>query len=333
MLRLCSIGARGLWTEMMCLMHEAESYGSLLVNGKRIDKRQLAGLSGISERDCSALLMELELNGVFSRDEDGTIYSRRMRRDHEKATKDKNNGKLGGAPDLIGSVPKQDRQRRLSRKDNPTKVEAVWVASNGKCKACDCEMQREYPNEPNAFTVDHIVALAEGGDNSDGNLQALCRACNRRKGLTPTDAIEVKAQKPETRIQTDSEANASGAEAPIDHRKRLFDVGLPKLAALTGKGPDACRSFVAKCLKAAGDDAVVVLGLIEDAERNRSVDPSGYIVSRLKTGNQNAKPQSAIIQAADDLSRKIAGFDGPQSGYDELRGRAREAAPRLLSHG
>jgi len=33
MLRLCSLAARGLWAEMICLMHEAEPYGSLLVNG------------------------------------------------------------------------------------------------------------------------------------------------------------------------------------------------------------------------------------------------------------------------------------------------------------
>lgn len=104
MLRLCSIGARGLWAEMMCIMHEATPYGSLLVNGKRIDKRQLAGLCGVSEKECLALLLELEGNGVFSRDEDGTIYSRRMRRDHEKATKDKANGKKGGNPQVKGGV-------------------------------------------------------------------------------------------------------------------------------------------------------------------------------------------------------------------------------------
>lgn len=108
MLRLCSIGARGLWAEMMCIMHEAERYGSLLVNGRRIDKKQLAGLAGISEKDCISLLMELEGNGVFSRDEDGTIYSRRMRRDFEKAIKDKENGRGGGNPRLKGGVNPTD---------------------------------------------------------------------------------------------------------------------------------------------------------------------------------------------------------------------------------
>jgi len=33
-LRMCSLAARGLWIEMLCLMHEARPHGSLLVNGK-----------------------------------------------------------------------------------------------------------------------------------------------------------------------------------------------------------------------------------------------------------------------------------------------------------
>jgi uncharacterized protein YdaU (DUF1376 family) len=138
----------------------------------------------------------------------------------------------------------------------------------------------------------------------------------------------------QSQAKEDSEANASGADAPVDYRKRLFDVGLKKLSAMTGKGPDACRSFVGKCLKAAGDDAVTVLGLIEDAERNQVVDPSAWIAAHLKTaGSHNEKPRSAIIQAADDLCRKIASFDGPPRGLDELRGGEGKAAPRLLSHG
>lgn len=131
--------------------------------------------------------------------------------------------------------------------------------------------------------------------------------------------------------ETDSVASATGAEAP-DPRKRLFNEGLAKLASLTGKGPDACRSFVGKCLRAAADDAVIVLGLIEDAERNQVVDPSAWIAARLK-GPENGKPKSAIIQAADDLVRQIAGFDGPARSGDDLRRIPREASTRLLSHG
>ena len=44
-LRMCSLGARGLWAEMMCIMHEAEPYGCLLVNGQAIGEKQ-TGLIG-----------------------------------------------------------------------------------------------------------------------------------------------------------------------------------------------------------------------------------------------------------------------------------------------
>lgn len=129
-----------------------------------------------------------------------------------------------------------------------------------------------------------------------------------------------------------SEAIASDAGASVDHRRRLFDEGLPKLARLTGKGPDACRSFVGKCLKAASDDAVTVLGLIEEAERNQVVDPSAWIAARLKPAEfANGKAKSGIIQAADDLCRKIASFDGPAGGDFELREPASPPPPRLLS--
>lgn len=310
-------------------MHDADPYGSLLVNGKRIDKKQLAGLAGISEKDCTTLLMELEGNGVFSRDPDGTIYSRRMRRDRLKADEDRANGKKGGAPDLLGaSIPKEERSKRISRKDNPTKVEAVWVACGGRCCDCGCTMQRNNANAPDAFTIDHVVALAEGGDNDLANLRGLCRSCNRRKGITPSDARGDKAQKPEART---SEARASDAVAS-DPRTRLFRDGLSTLAKLTGKGPDACRSFVGKCLKAASDDAVTVLGLIEDAERNQVVDPSAWIAARLK-GPDHGKPKNAVIQAADDLIAKLAEFDGPPGSIDDIRSDARQDPPRLLSHG
>lgn len=84
-LRSCTIAARGLWVEMLCIMHDAVPYGSLLIAGARIDKKRLAALAGVPERECTLLLLELEGFGVFSREDDGTIYSRRMRRDAAKS--------------------------------------------------------------------------------------------------------------------------------------------------------------------------------------------------------------------------------------------------------
>ncbi len=51
------------------------------------------------------------------------------------------------------------------------------------------------------------------------------------------------------------------------------------------------------------------------------------------TVTNHARPKSAIIQAADDLVRKLASFDGPAREPDELRRGEGQASSRLLSHG
>jgi len=116
-LRMCSLAARGLWMEMLSIMHEADPRGSLLINGKTIGTKQLAGLCGASFRETNALLMELETAGVFSRDKDGIIFSRRMKRDDQKAERDKANGKAGGNPRLNPGVNPPDKAQRPEARD------------------------------------------------------------------------------------------------------------------------------------------------------------------------------------------------------------------------
>jgi DNA-binding transcriptional ArsR family regulator len=98
-LRMCSLTARGLWMEMLALMHEAEPYGHLLVKGQPVSERQLSLLVGAPLRTVSTHLSELRQAGVFD-EENGVIVSRRMVRDYIKALTDKNNGKNGGNPNL-----------------------------------------------------------------------------------------------------------------------------------------------------------------------------------------------------------------------------------------
>ena len=103
-LRMCSLAARGLWIEMPCLMHEARPHGSLLVSGRPVTAAQLANLVGGSVAEVEGFLAELEGAGVFSRDADGALYSRRMRRDEERAAVNRVNGRAGGNPSLKAGV-------------------------------------------------------------------------------------------------------------------------------------------------------------------------------------------------------------------------------------
>lgn len=95
-LQSCSIAARGLWVEMMCIMHECSPYGHLCVNGKAMNEGQLARLVGLSGKECSKILAELDGAGVLSKLDDGTIYSRRMVRDEELRKVRAEGGKSGG---------------------------------------------------------------------------------------------------------------------------------------------------------------------------------------------------------------------------------------------
>jgi hypothetical protein len=100
-LRSCSIGARGLWIEMLCLMHGAEPRGHLrLPNGAAITDRQLALQVGISADELSRLRDELRAAGVFDVAADGTIISRRMVRDERVRLAKSAAGKQGGNPVL-----------------------------------------------------------------------------------------------------------------------------------------------------------------------------------------------------------------------------------------
>lgn len=84
-LRAVSIAARGLWIEMLCIMHEASPYGHLILGGRAVSNDVLARVGGLGAEECGALVAELESAGVLSRTRKGIIYSRRMVKDHNRS--------------------------------------------------------------------------------------------------------------------------------------------------------------------------------------------------------------------------------------------------------
>lgn len=97
-LRACSPLSRLLWLEMFCLAHEADPYGHVLVSGHTPTAAQLSQIAGMTLRQVTTGLTELELAGVFSRDAAGVIFSRRMVRDEETR-----NRRAAGGIDALGN--------------------------------------------------------------------------------------------------------------------------------------------------------------------------------------------------------------------------------------
>ena len=100
-LRTVSVGARGLWIEMLCYMHQGSTYGYLKVNHNVILTPNLTRMVGATLQEVEGWLSELKDAGVYAVDGDGAIFSRRMIRDEEVRKARADGGKLGGNPKLM----------------------------------------------------------------------------------------------------------------------------------------------------------------------------------------------------------------------------------------
>lgn len=98
--------ARGVWMEILCLMHESERRGILTLNGKAMPDEALSRLLGIEVVLLKQILSKLEAHGVASREQDsGALLSRRMVRDENIRKVRSEAGKQGGNPLLLKQNP------------------------------------------------------------------------------------------------------------------------------------------------------------------------------------------------------------------------------------
>lgn len=102
-LRSCSIAARGLWIDLMCVMHDCEPYGHLSLNGKPMTVAQIAGQIGIPAAQVKRLLDELITNGVARVADDGTIFCKRMVDDERVRNARAEGGKAGATHGTKGA--------------------------------------------------------------------------------------------------------------------------------------------------------------------------------------------------------------------------------------
>ncbi|MGF6212360.1 hypothetical protein [Comamonas sp. 4034] len=129
-LAACSLAARGLWMELLCIAHESERYGFLSINGKAMTPAQLARIVGETPALVTKLLREIEEAGVLSRSEDGIIFSRRMVRDEElrniraaNGVKGAEHGKKGASHGVKGGRPAKTSIGEITPLETPQDVQ------------------------------------------------------------------------------------------------------------------------------------------------------------------------------------------------------------------
>jgi hypothetical protein len=106
-----------MWLEMMLVMAEATPEGRLYVGDAPVRESDLARIARLvnarDAREVKKCLAELKSMGVYSVDENGAIYSRRMVRDVERRDRNRQNGRLGGNPRLT----QPDNQESVNHSD------------------------------------------------------------------------------------------------------------------------------------------------------------------------------------------------------------------------
>ncbi len=195
-LHSCTIGARGFWIEMLCIMHEGDPIGHLTMNGRPATLRQIASSANVTEKEAKKLLAELDEAGVFSRTSDGTIYCRRMVRDtaasdvgRTYAEKRWNTNNPNGPP--IGGA---------THKPNGGGSGEASGTPNAKNLESELELERDPPTPPQAGgSTPATPGTPQAGRRSDGtnprNQGTNPRAAPRREGGYVSGGIAVLAER------------------------------------------------------------------------------------------------------------------------------------------
>ena len=275
-LRSCSLAARGLWMEMLCLMHEAEPYGHLLINGRPVGDRQLAALCGAVPDELAAAKAELDAAGVFSLGDGGVVFSRRMVRDKAKSDQGREWGKRGGNPALKPPPPGPALGGPAAGKPPAGGLAAGALAAGGLA------VGRPAASGPSAGRLAARKSAAEPAGDAP--------APRRRAtpGVNPS-----RARGPESRNQTPDPvgsdtpgAGAPGAR-PLDLKARLYGDCRLWLEQAAGLAEARARAQIGKWLKGGGREQRLIAAFLE-AQRCSAADPIPYI--------------TRLMQAADDTA-------------------------------
>ncbi|MDD3028820.1 MAG: hypothetical protein PHS57_00860 [Alphaproteobacteria bacterium] len=114
---------------LLCIAAKSSPTGFVAVAGRPCSSTDIARLSGVSEQEVELLLGELSRNGVFSRDAQGRIYSRRMVRDNKKRFKLRQNGAKGGQTSFLNgkgifALSEQNDKQQTEQSSEPQKPES-----------------------------------------------------------------------------------------------------------------------------------------------------------------------------------------------------------------
>jgi hypothetical protein len=165
---------RGVWFELLLLMHESERRGVLLLNGQPMPEEAISRVLGLDKQILTTTLTTLLTYGVASVEaETGALYSRRMVRDEEIRNLRAEAGKKGGNPSLLNHAANQKLTTVVKQKPTPSSSSSS-SSSSSEDTALRARSARATAEATAPFTgpdisqiaaalVDEILSLHLGG--------------------------------------------------------------------------------------------------------------------------------------------------------------------------
>lgn len=248
-LRSCSTGARGLWMDMICFMHEGSPYGHLKVGDKVILAFNLSRMVGETLDVVEGWLEELSTAGVYETTDEGVIYSKRMIRDENLRQIRAAGGSKGGNPALMD---KGKVNLEVKQKTTPSSASSSASSSTKKEKVANAlvlpdwmpletweaflTMRKKIKKPATDKAIELLVAKLERYKANGQDIQAILE-----KSITSSwqDVFEIKERQPFSNkydvahVTTPPPPNQDAALRKIEEdRKRAVPPSLETLAKL-----------------------------------------------------------------------------------------------------
>lgn len=141
-LQLCSLDVKGLWIELMCIMHDSDIYGYLLIDGQKPTEEDLSFLLRIDINIFKKCFSKLKNRKIIKVNNEGIYYSKRMVNDFRLKELSKQYGKLGGNPKLKsvkGRVNLPLKKKKKDEKEREIEKEKEML----KCVECNMIFNRK----------------------------------------------------------------------------------------------------------------------------------------------------------------------------------------------
>ena len=192
-LQSCSLAAQGLLLNLMCLMHQSENYGFLLINGVIPSVKDVSHLLRLHHKTYQARLKELFLKGVLYEDENKAICCKRMIKDEHIREVRRKSGKLGGNPLLKQDVKQDSKQKSTpSSSTSPSSSVNDLLSKDNKSRSGDhfknkvgdyldvilaeIELINKFPQNGKPLNQRTLFQWLQKKSNSNGHPKALFKS-------------------------------------------------------------------------------------------------------------------------------------------------------------